>query len=369
MSGFLLNRALRYLVSSKELLFIFSIALCMAFAGLASFLGYSLAIGAFIAGIILGNTQYNFEIAGKVKPLRDFFLTLFFVSLGMQLTFGNYNGLIWKVVVAVLLVIVLKPAITFLVTKLFRFGNRTALLSSIQLAQSSEFSIILVASGVALNHIGKEFFSLTAILTMLTFSVTAYAINFDNSIYLRLRPLMKVFERLSAKEEGLKSVPGKLSGHVVVFGIYRMGNKVIRLLHRKKEKIVVVDYNPEKIRKLLEQGISGVCADMGNWEIDELLNFRGAKAVVSTVRDKDNSLGLIGRVRASGSKAVVVASALSEEDALELYKKGADYVVLPEQLGGEHIITNIIGKRREALKKLSSSHVGSIRSDMLEDRS
>ena len=124
---FLLNKTLRFLGNSKELLFIFALALCMVFAALASFLGYSLAIGAFIAGIILGNTQFNYEIAGKVKPLRDFFLTLFFVSLGMQLSFGSFNSLLQKIAIAFILVIMLKPIVTFFVTKAFRFGNRTAL--------------------------------------------------------------------------------------------------------------------------------------------------------------------------------------------------------------------------------------------------
>lgn len=367
--GIVLNKALRYLVSSKELLFIFAIALCMAFGAWAAFLGYSVAIGAFIAGIILGNTQFNYEIAGKVKPLRDFFLTLFFVSLGMQLSFSGSSGLLQKALLVSLLVILLKPVVSFFVTKAFRFGNRTALLSSLQLGQVSEFSLILVASGISLGHIGNEFFSITALLTMLTFAMTAYTIKFDNAIYVALSPFMKVFGRLSAKEENLKAVPERLSGHVIVFGVYRMGGKVIRLLLKKKEKIVVVDYNPEKIRQLLKQGVSCICSEMGNWEIDELLGFKNAKAVVSTIRDKDSNLGLIGRVRASGSKAVIVVAAFSEEDALELYKKGADYVVLPEQLGGEHIITNVISKKREALRKISSSHAESVKRELAEIQS
>ena len=362
--GLLLQKTLRYIVSSKELLFIFAVALCMAFGAWASFLGYSLAIGAFIAGVILGNTQFNHEIAGKVTPLRDFFLTLFFVSLGMQLKFSGYDNMLQKVVIAALLVVLLKPVITFFVTKAFRFGNRTALLASVQLGQVSEFSLIIVSAGIALNQLGSQFFSITAILAMFTFALTAYTIKFDNSLYHVLSPFLKVFERLSAKEEHLKSLPEKLSGHVVVFGVYRMGGKIIRRLQAKKEKLVVVDYNPEKIRGLLKQGIHCICSDMTNWEIDPLLNLRKAKAVISTVREKDNNLGLIGRVKSSGSRAIIVAAAFSEDDALKLYKKGADYVVLPDQLGGDHVISNIITRKRADLRKLSRTHIESLKEDM-----
>lgn len=350
-----LNKVMRYAVTSKELLFIFALAVCMLFAAFAAFLDYSIAIGAFVAGIILGNTQYNYEVAGKVKPLRDFFLTLFFVSLGMQLTFSNSNGLLLKTAAAALMVVVLKPLISFAITKAFRFGNRTALLSSLQLGQVSEFSLILVAAGISLGHIGNEFFSITAMLTMATFALTAYAIKFDNAIYGAVSPFLQVFERLSSKEKRLSSIAEKPKGHIIVFGVYKMGGKVIDLLKKRKEKIVVVDYNPEKIRRLIKQGISCVCSDMGNWDIDEMLAYKDARAIVSTVRDKDNNLALIGRIRQSGSKALIIVAAFSEEEASELYRKGADYVMLPDQMAGEHIVSRLISKRRQEIRSLANA--------------
>ncbi len=343
-AAYVLNKAMKYAVTSKELLFIFALSVCMLFAAWAAFLNYSLAIGAFIAGIILGNTQYNYEVAGKVKPLRDFFLTLFFVSLGMQLTFSNSNGMLVKTAAAALMVVVLKPIITFAITKVFRFGNRTAVLSSLQLGQVSEFSLIIVASGVALGHISNQFFSITALLTMATFALTAYVIKFDNSIYHAISPFVRVFERLSSKEKHLDSIAEKPKGHIIVFGVYKMGAKVIELLRKKNQKIVVVDYNPEKIRGMIEEGVSCVCSDMGNWDIDKMLEYKAAKAIISTVRDKDNNIALIGRIKASGSKAAIIIAAYSEEEAFELYKKGADYVMLPDQMAGEYIITTLISR-------------------------
>ncbi len=366
-AAYALNRVIKYAVTSKELLFIFALSVCMLFAAWAAFLNYSLAIGAFMAGIILGNTQYNYEVAGKIKPLRDFFLTLFFVSLGMQLTFSNSHGLLAKTAAVALMVVVLKPIITFIITKAFRFGNRTAVLSSLQLGQVSEFSIIIVASGISLSHIGHEFFSITALLTMATFALTAYVIKFDNAIYGAISPFVQVFEKLSSKEKRLSSIAAKPKGHIIVFGVYKMGAKVIQLLRQKKEKIVVVDYNPEKIRGLIREGVSCVCSDMGNWDIDKMLEYRRAKAIISTVRDKDNNLALIGRIRASGSKSPIIAAAYTEEEASELYQKGADYIVLPDQMAGEYIITSIIGKKRSHLRKLGS-RTGSIRKELAEKK-
>lgn len=352
-AGYALNKVLKYAVRSKELLFIFALSVCMIFAAWAAFLDYSLAIGAFIAGIILGNTQYNYEIAGKVKPLRDFFLTIFFVSLGMQLTLDNSNGLLVKTAAAAILVVVLKPIITFIITKLLKFGNRTALLASIQLGQVSEFSLILVAAGISLGHIGNEFFSITAFLAMITFALTAYAIKFDNKIYSALSPFLRTFEKLSKKEEHLTSLPPKLKGHVIIFGVYKMGGKIIKLLRQKKEKFVVVDYNPEKTRDLIKHGVNCICSDMGNWDIDEMLHYPDARAIVSTIRDKDNNLALISRIRSSGSKASIIAAAFSEEEASELYRKGADFVMLPDQMAGEHIVFNLLPKKPQALRKLA----------------
>lgn len=357
LAAYVLNKVIKYAVTSKELLFIFALSACMLFAAWAAFLDYSLAVGAFIAGIILGNTQYNYEVAGKVKPLRDFFLTLFFVSLGMQLTFSNFQGLFLKTAAAALMVVALKPVITFIITKAFRFGNRTAVLSSLQLGQVSEFSLIIVASGVALGHVSSQFFSITALLTMATFALTAYVIKFDNAIFGVISPFVRVFERLSSKEKRLNNVAAKPKGHIIVFGVYKMGVRVIKLLRKKKQRIVVVDYNPEKIRGLMEEGVSCVCSDMGNWDIDKMLEYRAAKAIISTVRDKDNNLALIGRIRSSGSKAPIIVAAYSEEEAFELYKKGADYVVLPDQMAGEYIVSGMIRKKASALRKLAKGNM------------
>ncbi len=352
-AAYVLNKVMKYAVTSKELLFIFALSVCMLFAAWAAFLNYSLAIGAFVAGIILGNTQYNYEVAGKVKPLRDFFLTLFFVSLGMQLTLSTSHGLLTKTLAALLMVVVAKPIITFIITKAFRFGNRTAVLSSLQLGQVSEFSLIIVASGVALGHISNEFFSITALLTMITFALTAYVIKFDNAIYGAISPFVRVFERMSTKEKHLSNISKKPRGHTIIFGVYKMGSKVIKLLRQKKENILVVDYNPEKIRSLIKEGVSCICSDMGNWDIDEMLEYKHAHAVISTIRDKDNNIALIGRIRATGAKVPIIVAAFSEEEASQLYKKGATYVVLPDQMAGEHIVYDLVHKKAHQLRKFA----------------
>src|SRR3989338_3863523 len=123
-------------------------------------IGFSIAVGAFIAGIAL-NVPYNIEIIGKIKPLRDFFSVLFFVSLGMQLSLPALGSILKPLLVLAALTILLKPLVVMFLCSFFGYSARTSFMSSLSLAQISEFSLILAAQGLVFGHLSRDIFSIT----------------------------------------------------------------------------------------------------------------------------------------------------------------------------------------------------------------
>ena len=361
LSKYVLKYILNVISKSNELLFIGALSLCFLFAYFASFLGYSIAIGAFIAGVTLASSYQNLEIAGRIKPLRDFFLVLFFVSLGMQIIVKEIAPLIVPIVIFFLLTIIAKPIIIFIIMKFLKFGNRTSFFTGMNLGQISEFSLIVAAQGLVLGHISQSMFSAVTLLTIVTIVLTAYFIKWDDKIFSALNKIFAPFESKKTLESKFVNLPDKpLKDHIIVFGIYRMGLKVIDGMMKLKKNFIVVDFNPEKIRDLIKKGVHCICGDMSNLEILEELNIDKAKMVISTVHIYENSALIIKKVREVNKEAIIIVSSRSITEALSLYEHGADYVIVPESLAGEKIYNYMVHLTLPGIKKWGKVHYKSL---------
>ena len=168
---------------SQELLFMFALAWCFVFSGAAAYLGFSIAIGAFIAGVALANFPYNIEIIGRVKPIRDFFVTIFFVAIGIQIVPTLDRSLVIPIIVFLLIVLLGKPLIIGALASLKQYARRTSFLSGFGLAQVSEFSIILAMQGVLIGQISDNILSIAIILTAITMLLTTYLIKYDDQCH------------------------------------------------------------------------------------------------------------------------------------------------------------------------------------------
>ena len=333
---YIIPRLFKFAAASQELLFIASIAIAFLFSIAISYAGFSIAVGAFIAGVTL-NVPYNVEIIGKIKPLRDFFSVLFFVSLGMQLSLDTLGSIISPLLVFAALVIFLKPLIVMFLCSFFGYSRRTSFLTSLSLAQISEFSFIIVAQGLILGHVGQDILSLVVLLAVVTIVLTTYFINYDDKIYQKLAKFLAVFDRFTTRYKSLEYLPGKMKNFVVLCGYNRIGYSIIKSLRKIRKNHIVVDFNPETIKKLIAEKIPCLYGDIGDIEILQRLELKNASMVISTVPNKNDNLLLIQEAKKSSRKVVVFVTGSQIDEALELYNAGADYVILPHFLGGEHV--------------------------------
>ncbi len=346
----------KHAAKSPELLFLLSVSTCFAFALLANYLEFSIAIGAFIAGLTLASLPYNLEIIAKVKPLRDFFATLFFVTLGMQLIMNSFN--IKFLIILILLVVIVKPLLIMFISSLFGYKRRTSFLTAISLAQISEFSLIIVSQGLLLGHISQHIFSITILVAVITMSISSYYIKYDyNLFYLFSKPL-KILDKISS---GKREISDKKIDkyNAILIGYDRIGYSIYDTLKKINKKILVVDFNPEIIRNLVRRKIPCIYGDIGDPEIIDRLNFKKVSIVISTVPMKrDNDL-LISKIKRINKKTKIILTAYSIEGALDFYKKKADYVILPHFLGGDHvsILLQDVTKNLNRLLKHKLRHI------------
>lgn len=355
-----------FAAKSQELLFISAVSVSLSYSIFFNYLGFSIVIGAFVAGVSLANLPYNIEIIGKLRSLRDFFSVIFFASLGMELLFSSFDLILRPLVIMLLLAMLAKPFIMMFTTSFFGYKKRTSFLTSISLAQISEFSLIIVTQGLLLGHISQEIFSLTVLLATITITLTTYFVKYEDSIYYRFSNLLQVFDNLSKGQEELKYIPKKKRKEIILCGYNRIGYGIVKTLARLKKSLLVVDFNPETIRDLISQKIPCMYGDIGDIEVIDRINFKKAKMIISAVPTKEDNILLTRIARKENKKIIIFLTANQVKDALELYDAGADYVVLPHFLGGEHLslliedftedINRIIEHKIKHIKEVKERH-------------
>lgn len=354
LAKFVLPSFLDEATKSTELLLLGSLTILFAFAAIASYLDYSIAIGAFIAGISLSSTHFMHEISGRLRPLKDFFLTIFFVIIGAQVVFTGTN---WKLFFILLgLAMILKPIITFFIMKVYSYSNRTAFLSGISIAQVSEFSLVIASIAILAKIITPQEFSAITLAAIVSMTLSSYAIKYNSQIFSKVEKYMEPLDKSNKKEsKDFRRLKDNLENHIVVFGMHHVGEKVIDTLLDNKKKIVVVDYRPEKIRTLIRNKIQCLYGDLTNPSVYSELNLKKAKAIISTIKNLEGNLLLIKISRNINKDILIMLVANSNEEAIKLYENGADYVVLPLSVSGEKLSNYLIhldsGKVREWGKK------------------
>ena len=187
----------------RELTLLLALTICFIFSTLAAYLGFSIVVGAFIGGISIAPLRYSLNIKGMVGPLKDFFSTIFFVSLGLQLNIvQSISSLIPAIVLLLLIAVVIKPIIIAIIASFFGYDKRESFFAATSLGQVSEFSLILAAVALSSGIVGREIFSLTVILVALSIVVTSYLTKSQDKLYSTFSWWMDKIDRLTP--EGIK---------------------------------------------------------------------------------------------------------------------------------------------------------------------
>lgn len=346
LSKYVLGYIFRKIAKLPELILVASLGWCFLIAGLASSFGLSMEMGALIAGVAISTFPYNVDIIAKIISIRDFFITLFFVALGMEIPnpIDNLGFLLVAGVTAIFLVasrfLSVFPILYFL-----RNGNRVSLLTSINLSQLSEFALVITVIGVKTQHIVPDIQTIIIFVFVMTSIASTYMIKYSHNLQ---SFLSKGLGYIGFRD--LQSSPaveaGEPSKEIALLGFFRVASAFIREIEEAevdiKDQITVVDFNPGVFQQLPSHGVKVVYGDISNPETLHHAGIEGAKIVISTIPDEilvgTNNLRLIDQIKKIASEARIVVTAESPSKALALYNAGADYVYLPNQLAARHLL-------------------------------
>jgi len=345
LNRFVFERILDYAAGTKEMLFFTAVTVCFAFMGIAYFLEFSIAIGAFIGGIALASFPYKLEIHAEMHSLRDFFSVIFFTTLGMQLNLFIIYSMFIPFIILLLVILLLKPFILSLIYLALGYGGRIASSISLGLSQASEFTFIIVAQGLILGHLTNDVYSLIVSLVVISMIFTPYFMKFRNGFY-------NVFSRIDfpgisrlAKPNFVKKLELKpriiLKNHIVLLGCDVMGRNVVKHLKNLNHTFIVADHNPETIKHLNQKGIYCVYGDAENEELLRDIGLYRANTAVITIPDSALVASIIRKAKHANPKLKVFVKGASKEDEKILHSAGADIVVIPDIISAEEISKKI----------------------------
>jgi Kef-type K+ transport system membrane component KefB len=335
----------------RETLFLFSLAWGIGMAALAAsrFVGLGLEVGGFLAGLALSKSAEHYEIASLLRWLRDFFVVLFFVILGTKMAAGGISGNWGTAAIITLFVVLVNPLITMLTMRLFGYKGRVAFFAGITTAQISEFSLVVMMKGGEIGHLAGKDVSLVTFVAVVSIVVSSYFMIHGEAIYKRFKKFISMVAGYSSLKKIGEQVE-KLESHIVLIGADRLGQNVLSALEEIGQKFTVIDFDPHRARRLLKRGINVLCGDATDEEIQETAGFPEAKLIISTAPVFEDNVVIFRSAKRVNPRVKVILTADREWEGRELYKMGADYVVLPHFLGGEHLAAAI--KRDRDFKSL-----------------
>jgi Kef-type K+ transport system membrane component KefB len=352
LSRYVLPRLFHQIARRPELILLGALAWCFLIGEIAEKLHLSREMGSLVAGVSLSTFPYALDVTAKVTTLRDFFITLFFVALGMTIPIPGMSVIGLALMIAAFTV-VSRVVTTFTPLYLMKQGLRASLLPAINLAQISEFSLVVIQTGVAAGHIKTE----TSSAASFAFVVLAVLSTFVMARSDRVtRGLIGPLKRIGLHDlDHVHAGDGEHEGghgearRIVILGFFRAASALLAEIERQHpavlDQITVIDFNPLVFQTLSERGVHVVYGDISN--VDTLVHAGVGKAelIILSIPDSllkgANNEKLVRHVRTLNPTARIVATADLLSDVSDLYEAGADYVTVT-RLSDAHELYKVI---------------------------
>lgn len=332
---------------NRELFLLTTIGIVFA-AGITTYaLGLSVSLGAFLAGLLVAETSQNHAVFAEIRPLRDLFAVIFFVSLGMALPFGIFVSS-WPIIVLLTLAVVLvKGGVVYTLLRFLGYHRKTAFSVGLFLTQVSEFGFVIAGAGLSSGTLSSSYASILIAVTFLTIMVSSPLITHSHTIYYIVRSVTKRFPKLfrETKEEDIPKDSGyPIEDHVVICGYGRVGRYIGRALQMTGIPFLVVDINPHTLTQLRESGIQTVYGDPADKEVLDYAQVDQARAIVVAIPDRHTQEMIIGNALSLNRRINIICRTHHEEDQRHLKSLGVQTIVQPEFEAALSIVNKLYTK-------------------------
>jgi Kef-type K+ transport system membrane component KefB len=315
---------LKRLAGSQELLIVSCVAWAVALAALTDVLGFSIEVGAFLAGFALASTRYRESIAASLSGLRDFLLLFFFIVLGAELDFSAIGDQIPAAIALSLFVLIGNPLIVLIIMGVMGYPSRVSFLAGLAVAQISEFSLIFIALGRDLDQVDDDVVGLVTLVGLITIAGSTYMILYSQQLYSWLEPALRIFERSATLPEPAFE---RARFDAIVFGYGRFGHQLVREIVESGCTVLVVEWDPyariHVEQEHLADRVTVVFGDANSPDFPDTLPIRHARWIISTLPDADTNLVLAASLRRHGATCPIAVT-VHTDDAESLYAAARD---------------------------------------------
>ena len=357
LNNMIFTRVVKHLSKDAEILFLASLSTLFIMTYLTYRLGLPLAIGAFLAGIAIAVIPYSTEIISRASSLRDFFVMLFFISLGTKLNLKDVVGSLDLVVGLLLMTLLVKPATIYTLLSMRGYERRVAFLPAAYLAQMSEFTLVLVGIASTAGILESRVAGAMIFSTLVTMCLTPYAINHAGRLFNIFERYLVLYDRafrmkrmIHESEEEVKRE--KLSNHIIICGGKFTGRLIAEKLMTRNLPFIIVDFDPEIVERFMKENVPAIYGDLMHPEVLESANVKKAKLIISTISDREANTFLSVTTKRVNPRVGVVCFAEDVEEALYYYETGVDLVLVPKLITVDRVASTIIRLGEERVKDM-----------------
>jgi len=342
-----LPRVVTAMAKSQELLLIFAIAWGTGLAAIGEWAGFSKEAGAFLAGFAIASTGYRDAVSARLSGIRDFLLLFFFIDLGSRLDFSTLGDEVWSALVLSIFVLIGNPLVVMAIMGFMGYRKRTGFMAGLTVAQISEFSIIFIAMGISLGHVGQEALGLTTMVGVVTIALSTYMILYSQALYEKLEPLLGIFERKLPFRETDVDPQDSAAGQpdMIIIGLGRYGAQLAEGLRRAGLRVLGVDFDPERIAEQRARGMWVHYGDGSDDNFIEALPLRDEVMVISALPDFGAHRMLLQSLRLHGFKGKIAVLQREDDNSAELQALGVPVVLNPMRDAIDYTVEKLIRLR------------------------
>lgn len=339
LARFVLPRLLEWMAKNQELTLVFGVSWAVALAAISAWLGLSMEIGAFVAGVALASTPYRESLGARMVSLRDILILFFFIELGSSLTLDGAISQLLPAILVTVFILVGKPAIVLLVMTLQGYRATVALRTGLTLAQISEFSLILIALGYSLGQVNEDVVSLITLVAIFTITISTYFISYQDRLISLLHPLVAPLE--SRFRKGAEEDAQRHPYDAIVIGAGRLGSDIVRGLRGEGAELLVVDLDPRALKSVAPSGVDTLYGDAGDPDFIKVLPVHETKTVVCAAPDRSTNLVVLESLQRLGYEGNICLTALDQQTAATFESYDRVTVVRPFQMAATSIVSGL----------------------------
>jgi Kef-type K+ transport system membrane component KefB len=369
-SRFVLPPIFKFVARLPELVLVGALAWCFAMAGFASYFKLSSAMGSLIAGVMISTFPYTLDVVAKVTSIRDFFVTLFFVGLGMLIPVPTVAYILWTVFLCIVLIFS-RLVTVFPVLYSMKQGYRVSLLPSINLCQMSELSLVLLALGKASGDVSDNVIGIAAFAFSFLAVGSTYAILANDTLFRKATPLLRKMGLHDLDHTAFLSRADASPRRIVLLGFHWAASSLLAEIFRNRPELLpeicVIDFNPAVHEKLKARNVFSVYGDITARDVLVHAGCTHAQIIICSLPNivlrGANNLRMLRQMRELNPKAQIIVHAEVLTDISELYAAGASYVIAPRLLEAADLLHLL-----EAAEKNALDHKRSDQDMLLKER-